>query len=90
MRLYPRAWVPLSDWGAMLAQQGRMQEAVAKWRAAAELNPAASYPYNAWGIALYQLRNYKDAAEKFRKALELSPGDTGIRENLARTLKILE
>jgi tetratricopeptide (TPR) repeat protein len=88
MRVNPHSWVAQSYWGTLLARQGpgRLQDAIAKWNAAAVLNPVATEPYTEWGNFLYAQGDYAAAALKHREAVKRAPNDAGAHTTLARDL----
>jgi tetratricopeptide (TPR) repeat protein len=60
-------------WGSVLADLGRLDEAIAKYQRAIELEPMGAYPYVNWGNALQQEGKLDEAIEKYQKAIALDP-----------------
>lgn len=72
---------------AGLAQNdGRLELALQRWRAAATLAPGAAQPLAAAGGVLLQLGRYEEAAETYQQAAALDPADALITANLGMAL----
>jgi tetratricopeptide (TPR) repeat protein len=69
-----------------LEQQGKNQEAEAKWRAILKDRPANPEALAHIGLLEARLEHYKEAALYDRKALALNPNVPGLRLNLALAL----
>lgn len=65
------------NWGIDLAQEGRMEEALAKFEAASAIAPNRWEVFTNWGVALAKLNRLDEAVEKFQHALSLSPDSAG-------------
>ncbi len=82
-----KPWVLFNIWGNVLARQGKLEEAIAKYQKAIELNPKYAPPYSNWGYALRDQSNVlrdqgnalagldksEQAIAKYQKAIELDP-----------------
>jgi tetratricopeptide (TPR) repeat protein len=66
----PRAYL---DWGDMLAAQGDLAGAIAKYTAANRLGPHWADPLKAWGDVLSRQNQPRAALKKYRQALERAP-----------------
>jgi len=73
----------LNNEGCTLAMDGRLQEAVARFKEALRLNPADPEIHANLGNAWLLMGRAEDAIAQYEEALRLKPGDPGIRENLA-------
>ena len=73
--------------GTALAEQGRLEEAVAAFDAALRDPALAATPevHNDFGVVLARLNRRADAAFQFREALRLNPDFDAARANLALT-----
>lgn len=60
-------------WGVALDEEGKYEEAIAKYQKAIELDPKDEYPYTNWGNALYGERRYGEAIAKYQRATQLDP-----------------
>ena len=58
-------------WGLVLDDQGKHQEAIARYRKAIELDPGFSNAYLNWGLALQGEGDFDGAIVKYQKAIEL-------------------
>ena len=61
------------DQGDRLLESGNLEEAIATYRRAIELNPDLSWSYHNLGEALAKLGQFEDAIAAFRRAIELNP-----------------
>jgi tetratricopeptide (TPR) repeat protein len=63
-------------YGAALRKMGRVEEAVAEYRRAQELDPLSLSSSAFLGVTFYEGRQYDQAIEQERKTLELDPNFT--------------
>ena len=78
--------VPFTNFGMVMAQLGKLDEAAALLRRAVAIQPGS---YNAQidlGLVLTQRRELKQAQEHFRRAVELNPRGASAHYGLARLL----
>jgi protein O-mannosyl-transferase len=78
--------VPLTNFGMVLAQLGKLDEAAALLRRAVAVQPGS---YNAQvdlGLVLTERRELKEAEEHLRRAVELNPRGASAHYGLARLL----
>lgn len=61
------------NWGNALRAMGRPDEAIPKYRRAAELDPEDALAFNNWGAALSDKGELEAAIEKYRRATEIAP-----------------
>ncbi|MBV9301681.1 MAG: tetratricopeptide repeat protein [Acidobacteriaceae bacterium] len=59
--------------GLMLADEGKRDEAIEKYRKAIDLDPKLPLVYNNWGLVLADQGKRDEAIEKYRKAIDLDP-----------------
>jgi tetratricopeptide (TPR) repeat protein len=72
------------NWGNVLQDLGRFDEAIPHYREAVRIKPRyAEAQYN-WGLALQQLGRTEEAIAHFREALRLKPGLEAARYHLRR------
>jgi Flp pilus assembly protein TadD len=76
----------LCDAAYALSQAGKLEEAVAAWRRALELDPKDAKARNNLGVALLQVRRFDEAAREFREVLAAKTNQPEAEANLARAL----
>ena len=89
----PQSALTWSTKGMLLAEDGRVDEAVACYERAAELDPGGTLPYSCKANLLADEGNLKGARECIREALSYAPPNpacAGLQEELAGVLKALE
>jgi Flp pilus assembly protein TadD len=69
-----------------LSGQGRLEEALLEYRAAARLAPDDPQPLNNIGVDLTTLGRAAEAEAQLRRALEIAPGLAEIHANLGDAL----
>jgi tetratricopeptide (TPR) repeat protein len=70
----PACWLAQDNLGAVLANTGRLPEALVHYEAALQLNADFPQTYNNFGNALARLHRWPEAFAAYRRALELRPG----------------
>jgi tetratricopeptide (TPR) repeat protein len=80
---FPRAHY---DYGVLLIQHGRDQEALEAFRRAIHANPAYAEAHNNLGVLLQRQGKLSEALEEFKKAIESRPDYRQARFNLGRIL----
>lgn len=84
---YPRRNVGFNnDYGNLLLELGRVEEAVEFLERAATLDPQWSIPQYNLGLAYAKQGRYPEAEDAFRRALALNPEDPDIYNSLSRLL----
>jgi Flp pilus assembly protein TadD len=74
--------------GVALADQGRLDDAIAHYRRAIELAPAEALPYKNLGNALRRAGGHRsEALQAYRKAVALQPGYAYAHNGLGNALK---
>jgi tetratricopeptide (TPR) repeat protein len=82
----PQAWIAQGNLGYALFQEGRVPEAIARYREALRLEPDfAEARYNL-GTALLQSNQVAPAIAEYEAALRLRPASAGVENNLATAL----
>jgi tetratricopeptide (TPR) repeat protein len=81
-----RNYVAHDNRGLHRFKQGRIDEALADYRAALAINPAYLNANNNLGHALAQLGRPAEAVPFYRRALQAQPGQVEVRNNLANAL----
>ncbi|MGD0261153.1 MAG: tetratricopeptide repeat protein [Verrucomicrobiota bacterium] len=69
----PGCWRAHYIFGDSLSEQGRLDEAIAHYQKALEIQPDYAYAHNNLGNALRQKGQVREALAHYRKALELQP-----------------
>jgi protein O-mannosyl-transferase len=82
----PRAWIAQGNLGYAFFKEGRLPEAIARYREALRLEPDfAEARYNL-GTALLQTNQVAPAIAEYEAALRLRPASAGMENNLATAL----
>ena len=87
--LAPSSADELNGLGITLAQQGRLDEAIADFRRALEINPDLAQAHHNLGIALQEQGRLEEAAASYRRAVELKPDYASAYNYLGMALKDL-
>lgn len=83
-------YIAHNNYGSLLSQEGRLDEAIVHFRESVRINPKhAKAQYNL-GLALVQTRKYEEAAGHLRKSLQLDPNCPYTLINLAYVLATSE
>lgn len=82
----PASWTAHTNLGAVLADLGRPQEAVAHYEEALRLRPASAEAHNNLGNALFQLGRPQEAIPHYQESLRLKPDVAGVHSNLGIAL----
>jgi len=73
--------------GNLLANLGRLDEAVGHWQQATELNPKLAMAHRNLGLYLSAMKSdYQQAAEHYRRAIAARPSDQTLYRDLAEIL----
>ena len=86
LRKNPESWMAHNNLGLVLAQQGKIHDAIRHYRGALRIRPMHSNALNNLGSALFRLGRIDKAIEMHRRALDESPGNAFARSNLGRAL----
>ena len=78
----------LNNLGAALGSQGRVDEAINRYRKAIEINPRDEMAYDNLGIAFQSLGRLDEAAGCYLEALRINPSDAKVHNNLGIVLKM--
>ena len=82
IRKNPRAAIAHNNLGLLMADAGRIDEAVQHYRKVIRLKPEHYNAHNNLGMAYTELESYAVAAHHFRRALQIRPEDARILNNL--------
>jgi superkiller protein 3 len=83
-RVNPDDWQALSGWAQLKADMGLKDEAIAKWNAAAVINPTVSFPLVQLGNYLSSIQDQEGAIEAYKTALARNPSDRAVRVSLKK------
>jgi tetratricopeptide (TPR) repeat protein len=83
VELYPEFWVARLNLGAVLAEQGQLEEAARHLRAGIALEPSSVDLHMNLGGVLAGLKQFAEAQRSLEEALRLRPGDPRVLGNLA-------
>ena len=87
--LLPSAVKAYSNWGCILAQEGKFDEAIAVFQAGIAVAPDDATLYNNLGIVLLELWKPQEAIALYRRAIELQPELVITRYNLGKAFQQL-
>ena len=82
----PRAWLAHNNLGIVLAQSGRLGEAIAHGEEAVRLQPGFPEARSNLGLALTEAHRLPEAIDQLTEAVRLNPNLAGARLNLGRAL----
>jgi tetratricopeptide (TPR) repeat protein len=82
----PGCWLAHHNLGALLAQQGKLPEAIGHYEAALQLKPDFAEAENNLGNALARLGRGPEAVAHYKRALHLAPDDATTLDNLGTLL----
>ncbi|MCE0499421.1 MAG: tetratricopeptide repeat protein [Methylacidiphilales bacterium] len=82
----PDSWVAHNSLGVALSEKGRVDEAMAQFQRALEINPNFADAYNNLGNALLQTGQVDDAMAEYQKALVIDPNNINAHNNLGWAL----
>ena len=82
----PTSWMAQNNFGMVLLQRGKENEAVAHLQKALELDPNQFEVYNNLGYALLEMGRVNESFPHLQKALELEPNRATIHFNLGNAL----
>jgi serine/threonine-protein kinase len=85
--LRPRSLAAHNNLGVALRDQGKLQEAIAEFRAALHLKPDYAGVHNNLGVALSDQGKLDEAITEFREALRHNSNDSMAHNNLGVALK---
>ena len=89
LKNFPKAFALYNVLGAVIGNQGKLEEAVNYHLKAVEINPSYAEGYNNLGAALQKLNRLDEAVVNYQRALRLKPNFAEAYNNLAITLKCL-
>jgi tetratricopeptide (TPR) repeat protein len=82
----PKDWQAHLQLGCLLANLGRVEEAVPEWEKAVEINPKSSIAWRNLGLTAAVKDDSAKAVEYYRKAIAARPDDQTLFRDLARIL----
>ncbi len=82
----PGAWMAHNNLGTLLAQQGRLKDAVYHFSEALRINPEHAGAHLNMGIALDTLGKYDEAIQHFSDVLRIKPDSAEAHINIGLTL----
>ncbi len=69
----PQSHVAQANWGAALARQGKLAEAIVHYQQALRIEPDYADAHYSWGAALADQGRLAEAIERYRQALQIKP-----------------
>ncbi|WP_293346763.1 tetratricopeptide repeat protein [Microcoleus sp. CAWBG51] len=85
----PWAVKAYSNWGCILAQEGKFDEAMAVFQAGIAVAPDDAALYHNLGIVLLEMRKPQEAIARYRRAIELQPELAIARYHLGKAFQQL-
>ena len=82
----PECWIAYDNLGFVSSQQGRTDEAIARFQKALELNPNAAETHSNLGRVLLQKGLINEALAEFQEALKIDPSVAVAHNNLGSAL----
>jgi tetratricopeptide (TPR) repeat protein len=89
----PMRWprIRIAGWatttfGNALFQKGQVDDAIAQYQKAVEINPNYVQAHYNLGLALFQKGQLDEAVAEFQKAVEINPNDADAHSNLGNAL----
>jgi len=80
----PNCWAAHNDLGNMLFRKGQVDEAMAQFQRALEIDPNNSEAHNNFGVALAQKGQVDEAILQFQEAVRLNPNNSSAQNNLTK------
>jgi tetratricopeptide (TPR) repeat protein len=82
----PGSWLAYNDLGNVLGRKGEVEEAIAQFRKALDLQPDYARAHLNLGILLGRKGEAREAIAQFRKALDIEPNSPEAQNNLGSAL----
>jgi tetratricopeptide (TPR) repeat protein len=82
----PLCYLAHANLGSLLYEQGRVDEAIARFRKALDIRPDFAETHNDLGLALFQKAKTDEALAHYEQALKTSPSHTEAHVNLGNAL----
>jgi tetratricopeptide (TPR) repeat protein len=82
----PHTWLGRCNLGVVLFQKGQVDDAIAQYQKALEINPNYVAAHYNLGNALFQKGQLDEAVAQYRKAVEINPNDAEAHINLGNAL----
>ena len=89
IKKYPNSFILYNLFGAILADQKNLEEAVINYRKSIQINPDYAEGYNNLGSVLYKLEKFNESAVSLQKAIQIKPNFAEAYNNLGLTLNEL-
>src|SRR5437870_3406433 len=83
---YPQTSMAQNNLGAVLADQGKLAEAIEHYQRALQIRPENVEAHNNLGLALARQGKMAEASDHYRQALRIMPNDVEVHNNLGRAL----
>ncbi len=86
LQVNPRSALAHNNMGFTLAEQGRLEEAIAHYQQALQMRPDFAYTHNNFGLALAHQGNLEAAIAAYTQAIRLRPDYVNAHNNLGLAL----
>ncbi|MBN1901524.1 tetratricopeptide repeat protein [Candidatus Sumerlaeota bacterium] len=85
----PSSWMPHQNLGMILAEQGKLEEAIIHYKTSLDLKPDDPVSHYNMGSVLEEIGEYEKALREYREAIRLKPDFPDAHSNLGADLIIL-
>jgi tetratricopeptide (TPR) repeat protein len=86
IRNNPKAWLAHNNLGTELTSQGRLDEAISRYRQVLAIRPVSHFAHTSLGNVLSQQRRYDEAISHFQQALHIAPDHSETHTALGNAL----
>ena len=87
---YPNSFILYNLFGAVLADQKNLNEAVINYRKSIQINSDYAEGYNNLGSVLYKLEKFEESIDNYQRAIQIKPNFAEAYNNLGVTFRELE
>ena len=84
---YPNSFILYNLFGAVLADQKNLNEAVINYRKSIQINPDYAEGYNNLGSVLYKLEKFQESIDSYQRAIQIKPNFAEAYNNLGVTFR---
>ena len=84
---YPNSFILYNLFGAVLADQKNLNEAVINYRKSIQINSDYAEGYNNLGSVLYKLEKFQESIDSYQRAIQIKPNFAEAYNNLGVTFR---
>ena len=89
IKKYPNNFILHNIFGAVLADQENLDEAIINYRKSIKINPDYAEVHNNLGGAFYKLKKYDESIDSYQRAIQIKPNFAQAHNNLGIVFKEL-